>query len=331
MLALLIAASAASAAPGPALRQGLEPLAFLVGHCWRGEFPNGRQDTHCFESAYGGQHVRDRHEVTGGSTVYRGETLYSWDGAADAVTYTYWTSLGGVSRGTMRAASEGRLDFGDESYTDPEGRRITVSSHWRRVGDDADEAVSASPQSASMNRTVRYVRVVEPVAVSTSQGPDGRHSLVHETVVAAPAAEVWQAIASAEGWRSWAVPVAWMSEPDVIETSYTPTARPGDPSTIRQRIIASIPGRLLVFRTIRAPERFPDFETYAQVTSLFELEPVDERRTRVRLTGAGYADSEAGRRLLGFFREGNRVSLERLRQRFAAGPLDWAAILGGRE
>lgn len=166
-----------------------------------------------------------------------------------------------------------------------------------------------------------------PVTVSASQGPDGRHNLIHETVVAAPAADVWQAISTAEGWRSWAVPVSWTPEPDIIETSYTPGAEPGDPSTIRQRIVAAIPGRLLVFRTVRAPARFPNFDTYAQVTSVFELEPMGESRTRVRLTGAGYADTEAGRQLLAFFREGNRVSLERLRQRFETGPLDWAAVL----
>jgi hypothetical protein len=123
------------------------------------------------------------------------------------------------------------------------------------------------------------------------------------------------------------VPVSWAPEADVIETSYTPTARSGDPSTIRQRVVAAIPGRMLVFRTIRAPQGFPDFDTYAQVTSAFELEPAGDGRTRVRLTGTGYADTEAGRRLLGFFREGNRVSLERLRQRFRTGPLDWAAVL----
>jgi|GEM_PF-763833 len=328
MIALLVAAAVVPAAPAPgpaALRQGLEPLAFLVGHCWRGQFPGGEQDTHCFESVYGGQHVRDRHEVTGGTRAYRGETLYSWDGRAGAVAYTYWNSSGGVSRGTMRPRA-GRLDFGDEIYTDPQGRRTTISTHWRLDG-DAYEAVSAAPLAPAMNRTVRYVRVDEPVAVSATRGSDGKHSLTHETIVPASPADVWQAVSTVAGWRTWAVPVAWAPEPDVIETSYTPTAQSGDASTIRQRIIAAIPERLLVFRTIRAPERFPHFETYAQVTSIIELEAVGENRTRVRLTGAGYADTEAGRQLLAFFREGNRVSLERLRQRFVTGPLDWNAVL----
>ena len=104
MIATLMAAALAAQAPAPApaVRPGLEPLGFLVGHCWRGTFPDsGEQDTHCFDAVYGGQHVRDRHEVTGGARLYRGESVYSADGAG-AVSYTYWNSAGGVSRGSMR-------------------------------------------------------------------------------------------------------------------------------------------------------------------------------------------------------------------------------------
>ncbi len=329
MLALLIAAAAAAPAEAPpSLRQGLEPLSFLVGRCWEGRIePSGERDVHCFESVYGGQHVRDTHEVRGGKQVYRGETLYSWDKQAGAVAFTYWNSLGGVSRGTMRAQA-GRLSFGDEAYTGPDGKRLSMSTSWRRVGDDAYEAVTVSRQSPSINRIVRYQRVVDAVSVASPRSADGTHMLVHETIVDAPAAEVWSAITTVEGWRSWAVPVAWTPEADVIETSYSPQARLGDSSTIRQRLIVGVPGRILMFRTIKAPAGFPHFDTFQRVTSVFELEPEGERRTRVRLTGSGYADTPAGRQLLGFFREGNRVSLERLRQRFASGPLDWKAVLG---
>jgi len=74
MIATLLAAALAAQAPAPApgVRPGLEPLGFLVGHCWRGIFPDsGEQDTHCFDAVYGGQHVRDRHEVTGGAPYGR--------------------------------------------------------------------------------------------------------------------------------------------------------------------------------------------------------------------------------------------------------------------
>src|SRR5690349_14484920 len=136
----------ALAAQPPLLREGLEPLAFLVGHCWRGEIGPGRLDTHCFERVYDGQHVRDRHEVTGGPGVYRGESLYSWDGAANAVTYSYWNSAGGVSRGTMHPQRD-RLEFGDQTYRGADGREQTFSTYWRPIGDDAYEVVTLSAQS----------------------------------------------------------------------------------------------------------------------------------------------------------------------------------------
>ena len=163
----------------------------------------------------------------------------------------------------------------------------------------------------------------ETVAVSKRQQSDGGHVLVHELVVDAPVASVWQAISTAEGWKSWAAPGAWVppGAPDIIETSYSPGARPGDASTIRQQVIARVPEVLIVFRTVKAPERFPDFETYSKVTSVLQLEPAGEGRTRVRLTGAGYADSEAGRRLLAFFEKGNATALEALRTRFSSGKI----------
>lgn len=155
-------------------------------------------------------------------------------------------------------------------------------------------------------------------AATKARAPDGTHILSHEVVVDAPPAEVWAAVSTVEGWKGWAVPVAWSAAPDMIETSYSPTAQPGDPSTIRQQILLRLPERLLVFRTVKAPAGFPDFDTYAKVVSAFELEPVGEGRTRVRLTGTGYADSDSGKRLLGFFERGNQVSLDALKKRFAA-------------
>jgi hypothetical protein len=164
---------------------------------------------------------------------------------------------------------------------------------------------------------------------SRERAPDGTHLLVHEAFVDAAPAEVWAAISTAEGWKSWAVPAAWAPAPDMIETSYTPSAVPGDASTIRQQVLIRVPRRLMVFRTVKAPERFPDFATYAKVVSAFDLEPAGEGRTRVRLTGTGYEDSEAGRRLLGFFEKGNQVSLDSLKARFAksASPLTVRAEL----
>lgn len=162
-------------------------------------------------------------------------------------------------------------------------------------------------------------------AGTVTRAADGTHVLAHEVVVDAPASEVWQAISTVGGWKSWAVPVAWTdpADPDVIETSYDPAATPGSAGTIRQRLVARVPGERLIFRTVKAPTGFTDFDSFAKVISTFELTPLGPRRTRVRLTGAGYPDTEAGKRLLGFFDRGNAASLEMLRARFESGPIDW--------
>jgi hypothetical protein len=110
----------------------------------------------------------------------------------------------------------------------------------------------------------------------------------------------------------------------MIETSYDPSAPLGAPGTIRQLFVARIPGRLLAFRTVKAPQGFPDFDTYSRVVSIFELEALAPDRTRVRLTGSPYPGTEAGRRLFAMFWQGNRISLERLRRRFAEGPAVWS-------
>jgi hypothetical protein len=319
MLTVVVAVAAASMP----IRPEFQPLAFLSGHCWRGTFQTGEEDVHCFEPVYDGAHLRDRHEVKGPTGLYRGETLYSWNGRA--VEFTYWNGSGGVSRGTVRPDA-GRLVFGDQVYRGTDGREQRISSYWRRLDDRTYEAVTTSAADPTASRVVRYQRVDSPpVRVEKSRAPDGSHVLMHETVVAASPGQVWAAIATAQGWSGWAVPIAWSppGDPDIIETSYDPTAKLGGPANIQQRILARAPGRLLAFRTVKAPASFKDFASFSRVTSLFELEPVADGKTRVRLTGTGYSDDETGRRLLGFFEAGNGKSLEWLRERFAIGPANW--------
>lgn len=161
---------------------------------------------------------------------------------------------------------------------------------------------------------------------------DGSRTLVVETLVPAAPAAVWQAISTAEGWKRWAAPSAWLVAPDLLETSYNPAARAGDPANIRQRLVATLPGRLLVFRTVQTPPGFPHAAAFMGVTQFLELIP-EGSVTRVRLTGANYPAGAEGDALLGFFTTGNRTTLDRLAAALALAPLDfltghcWAAEL----
>lgn len=172
---------------------------------------------------------------------------------------------------------------------------------------------------AALAGEVRVTRQVEADATTT---------MVHEILVDATPAEVWTAISTAEGWMTWAVPVAWMTkdDPDLIEAAYDPASKPGGADTIQQRFGERIPGRRLGFRTVKAPAGFPHWDAYQKVTSVFEIEPAGQQ-TRVRLTSRGYPDSESGRALVAFFESGNGETLENLRARFVTGPVDWNAKL----
>ncbi len=86
-------------------------------------------------AVYGGQHVRDVHVVTkNGRAAYEGETLYSVEGGN--IVLTYWSSIGGIGRGTVN------LTPGDWTFTitmraTPTAAPQSFATHWKWLGDDA--------------------------------------------------------------------------------------------------------------------------------------------------------------------------------------------------
>ncbi|MEO7601684.1 MAG: hypothetical protein ABIS39_00250 [Sphingomicrobium sp.] len=125
MLVTIFVLAAMSAAATQPL---LEPWSALAGHCWAGPAPGGGTDTHCFESVYGGQHIRDRHSVTvDGRVVYSGESLYS--AAGPKVIFTYWNSLGGL--GTGEAAINGsKWTFSGTIHATAAGKEQPMNAVW---------------------------------------------------------------------------------------------------------------------------------------------------------------------------------------------------------
>ena len=126
MIAYLMAAAATFAQPL------LQPWSYFVGHCWVGPAPGNRgEDRHCFESVFGGQHVRDRHDVTvNGRKVYEGETLYSVHGPK--VVFTYWNSLGGLGTGSATASGD-QFHFSGTIHATPASEEEPMDAAWRKV------------------------------------------------------------------------------------------------------------------------------------------------------------------------------------------------------
>jgi len=128
----VLLAAVAGTVTTPLAQPPLQPWSALVGHCWVGSAPgNAGTDKHCFESVYGGQHVRDRHAVTvDGREVYAGESIYSAKGPQ--VIFTYWNSLGGLGTGTA-VVSDDEWQFNGTIHATARGAEEPMVAVWKMV------------------------------------------------------------------------------------------------------------------------------------------------------------------------------------------------------
>ena len=107
LAASLTLAARADAQPHPSHSADFGSLANLVGSCWIGTFPDGKQtDEHCFEWMLDRKFIRDRHVVRGGKP-YAGETIYMWDAIAKQLSFYYWNSEGQLMTGRGTPTGEG--------------------------------------------------------------------------------------------------------------------------------------------------------------------------------------------------------------------------------
>ena len=120
----------------------LQPLAFLAGHCWKGEVPDAAQsDEHCFQWLYGDKALRDVHTVRApGRPDYVGETTYYWDPTARSIRYLYIENQGGIMRGSVEPAP-GVLVFPAAQYF-VGGNEMTLRVKWTVLDANSYEAWS---------------------------------------------------------------------------------------------------------------------------------------------------------------------------------------------
>lgn len=144
--------------------------------------------------------------------------------------------------------------------------------------------------------------------------------------VPAAAADVWTALTTSEGWRSWAAPVAHVDFRlgGVIETSYNPAAAAGAPGNIRNEIVAYVPRRMFAIRNVQAPPKTSfDVPTFQSLHTVVLVEALTPARTRVSFVQPGYRTGEPWDTVYRHFAWGNAWTLEQLKTRFTEGPIDW--------
>ena len=150
---------------------------------------------------------------------------------------------------------------------------------------------------------------------SSSTQPDGSRLLQDAITIGAPKEKAWAAFVDPQAIRAWSAPMALVElrQGGFIEEGFSATAKPGSPDNIRHRIIAYLPGRLLILRNENAPRGLPGGARFKDVVQIVEIESVDPEHTRVRLSQTGYGNDTEFDKLYRFFTTHNPELLEDLK------------------
>jgi uncharacterized protein YndB with AHSA1/START domain len=161
------------------------------------------------------------------------------------------------------------------------------------------------------------------VDVTVTRAPEKR--LDFEVVVPATLDEVWQAFTTADGLVTWLSPAAKVELRlgGLWEAGFH-GAKPGGGT-----ILSFLPREMLAVAAL-APEAFPTVRR-ERTQAVFRFEAVDAAHTRVRLSQIGWQSGQEWDDAFAYLAKGNAQLLNSLHQRFAAGPVDWRALLGARQ
>jgi uncharacterized protein YndB with AHSA1/START domain len=206
---------------------------------------------------------------------------------------------------------------------------MPAPERWSAVRVGVGGAIVSALFAALVGLAHAQTPAPSPVTTVLTAEADGTSTLDQRVVVNAPLAEVWQALTTSEGWRSWAAPFAVLDFRigGVIETSYRMDAQAGAPENVRNQVLAYLPQRMFAIRNVQAPPKAPfDVPTFQSLHTVVLLEPVTERSTRVAFVQPGYRSGEPYDTVLKHFRWGNGWTLEQLKKRFDTGPVDWARL-----
>ena len=146
-------------------------------------------------------------------------------------------------------------------------------------------------------------------------------ALEFEVVVPASAHDVWLAMSTADGLKTWLTPNAVVDlRPGGDWLAMFPGAAPGGGT-----IVDFTPEQRLALRAM-APEKFPTVRA-ERTLAVFTLEAIDDHTTRVRLRQTGWKSGAEWDQAYDYLADGNAQLLNTLWYRFAKGPIDWGKVL----
>jgi len=145
------------------------------------------------------------------------------------------------------------------------------------------------------------------VSDTSFKEPNGDRVLQQSIEIVAAPSCIWHALTDEAGIKAFGLPLAHveLKNGGVIEEGFSPDAKLGGNETIRHRIIAYLPERLLVLRNEATPPGPPHAELYRKLVQVISIEPRQSGRTRFTISHTGYGAGADYDQLQDFFRKGN--------------------------
>ncbi len=138
--------------------------------------------------------------------------------------------------------------------------------------------------------------------------------------------QVWQAVSTSEGLRTFVAPVAEveMKTGGHYYTNYNAAAKIGDPGTIYNTVLAYIPLEMVAIHVKLFAPFFPEPVAQAdRLTAILQIHDAGKGRVRVSEIMTGWQAGEDWDKAYHFFQTGNAYVLGQLYKRFAVGPRQW--------
>ncbi|THD34482.1 MAG: SRPBCC domain-containing protein [Sphingomonas sp.] len=173
-------------------------------------------------------------------------------------------------------------------------------------------AVMGITSTAANGATVAKYPTVEDTSFASR---DGTRVLQEEITIDAPASTLWRAYIDPVEFARWNAPVSSMDlrVGGIMEASYDPKAKLGDPGNIRNQIITFVPERMISFRNVAAPRNFSAAAVFQRTVTTVLFIPLDEGRTRVVVSTSGWQRGATSDQLIGFFRDANAQLLHQMK------------------